>query len=200
VRINPFELAELAGPRELAGKREVRQVPPLRTGLKHAPGALHRLRENETLRNVLGARLLAIHVLAGLGRLHGHRRMPIRSRRDQHRVDVVAVEQLAKVAMHVAVFGSVSAVDHLFDERAAGLLHIAHGRTLDVRAIQKAAEVVHAAAADADAAQQNPLARRDGPVQTEGRAGDDRRRHHSGAGRREGGFQKATPWEPSFRR
>ena len=150
--VDRFELAELAGASQLAGEGEVRQVAPLRAGLETRARAAHGFGQDQALRDVLRAGLLAIHVLAGLGGIHGGRRMPVGPGGDQHGIDIVAVEQFAKVAIHVAVLIAVLLVGHLLDRDAARFLHVADGHELDVLLFQEAAQVVGAAVADADAA------------------------------------------------
>ena len=120
--------------------------------------------QDQALGDVLRAGLFAIHVLAGLGGVHRHRGVPVRAGGDQHGVDIVAVEQLAKVAKHEAALIAVQFVDPLLDGDAAGFLDVADGGELHVLLLQEAAQVVRAAVADADAADDDPLAGGDGAV------------------------------------
>ena len=89
---------------------------------------------------------------------------------------------------------AVLLIGHLLDGHAAGLLHIADGGELHVFLLQEAAEVVRAAVADADAADDDPLAGRRGAVQPEGRTGNDRGRGDGGA-RPKGRFSKTDAEE-----
>ena len=155
VGVDGVQLAELAGARQLAREREVRQISPLRAGLEDAPRAAHRVGQRQALRDVLRARLLAIHVLAGAGGIHGGRRMPVRARGDQHGIDIVAVQEFAKVAILRAVLVAVLLVGDFLDRIAARRLHVAHGDELDVVLLQEAAEVVRPPVSDADAAQRD---------------------------------------------
>ncbi len=166
----------------------MRQVPPLRAGLEHAAGAAHRLGQRQALRDVLGARLFAVHVLAGLGRQTRRGGMPVRPRGDQHRVDVVAGQQVAQVAIRRTVLIAVLLVGHLLDLGTPLGLHVADGHELHVRFWQKAAEVVGAPVADADAAQHDPFAGRHGAVFAQRRARDQA-----------GAITQCWPWPRSSR-
>ena len=119
--------------------------------------------------------LLAIHVLAGAGGVHSGRRMPVRPGRDQHGIDILAVEQLAEVAILCAVVVAVMLVGNFLDRIAANLFHVAHGQELNVLLLQEAAEIVRAPVADADAAHRDALARRDVAVEPECRARQNRK-------------------------
>ena len=112
---------------------------------------------------------------------------------DQHGIDILAVEQFAKVAIAIAVFVAILLIDHGFDRIAAGRFDVADGDELDVFLFQEAAEVVGSSIADADAAQHDSLAGGDRAVEAQGRAGDDIGRHHRGGTGRQRGFQKPTP-------
>mgnify|MGYP000891881911 CR=1 FL=1 len=59
------------------------------------------------------ARLFAVDILASLRRLDGGRRMPAVAGRDQHGVDIFAIEQLAEIAIQLAVAVAVMLIDHL---------------------------------------------------------------------------------------
>ena len=124
-------------PGQLAGEREVRQVPPLRARLEHAAGAAERLRQRQALGDVLRAGLLAIHVLAGLGRQDRGRGVPVRPGGDQHRVDIAAGQQFAQVAIGRAVLVAVLGVGHFLDRLAARGLDVANRDKLHVRLRQK---------------------------------------------------------------
>ena len=87
-----LQFAELPGASQFAGKREVRQITSLSAGLKNSSRAAHCFGQNQTLRDVLGDGLFAVHVLAGSRGIHRHRRVPVRSGGDQHRIDIAAVE------------------------------------------------------------------------------------------------------------
>jgi len=147
------ELAEPAGAGQLAGEGEVGEVPPLRAGLENPARAAHRLGQRQALHDVLGAGLLAVHVLARLRRVDRGRRVPVRSRGDEHRVDVGAGQQLAEVVIRRAVLIAVLLIGHFLDGRAACRLDVGNGDELHVRLLQKAPEVVAAPVSDADAAQ-----------------------------------------------
>ncbi len=161
----------------------MRQVPPLRAGLEDAARAVHRLGQQQALRDVLRARLLAIHVLAGAGRVEGGRAVPVRPGGDQDRVDVAAVEQLAKVAIHRAVRVAVVLVDFFLDGDAAFFFDVADGDELNVLLLQEAAEVVSSPVPDANSAHHDPLAGSDRSPFPQGRTGNDHRCHRRSAGR-----------------
>ena len=158
--VDGLELAELSAPRQFDGELDVRQVAPLRAGLEDLARAAEGLGQDQALGDVLRAGLLAIDVLAGVGRQHRGRGVPVRAGGDQHGVDVVAGQQLAEVAVGGAVRVAVLRVDHLLDRLAALGLHVADGHEPDVGLLQEAAQVVAAAVADADAADDDLFARR----------------------------------------
>ena len=93
--------------------------------------------------------------------------MPVRPGRDQHRVDVAAVEQLAIVAVHIAIVGAVLLIDHFLDQRTASFFHVAHGGEPNVALLQETTEVVQPPVPDADTADNDPLTGSNGTVQTQ---------------------------------
>ena len=193
MREHLFELAELASASQFAGKREVGQVAPLRADLEYPRGAAHRFSQNQALGDVLGARLFAVHVLAGLGGVHGHRGMPVRSRGYQHGINIGAVQQLAKVAKHQTALVAIQFVHALLDGQTAGFLDVADRRELNVFFLQKAAEVIHSPVPNANSPHDDPFARSDSAVPAQCRAGDDRGRHYYGSGSPQRCAQKLTP-------
>ena len=52
------------------------------------------------------------------------------------RIDVLAIEQFAEIAIHAAFIVAVFLVGHFLDRRATTLFNIAHGEELDVRLFQ----------------------------------------------------------------
>ena len=101
--------------------------------LEHAAGAAERLGQRQALRDGLRAGLLAIHVLAGLGRVDREHGVPVRAGRDQHRVDIGAGQELAQVAIRRAVLIAVLGIDQPLDGLAASRLDVAHRHELHVR-------------------------------------------------------------------
>ena len=189
--VNTLHLSEPAGAGQLAGEGEVGEVAALRAGLKDAAGAADRVAEEEALSDVLRAGLLAVDVLAGLCGVDARGGVPVGAGGNEDGVDVAAVEELAEVLVHRAGIIAVLLVGHLLDADAPVFLDVADRRELDVVLLEKAAEVVSAAVADADAAEDDALARRDRAVEAEGGAGD-----HGGGDRggrqREAGLEEAA--------
>ena len=97
----------------------MRQVAPLRSSLEDTPRAAHRLGQQQALRDVLRAGLFAVDVLARAGGEASGRGVPVRPGGDQHRVDVVAGQQLAHVAVGLAVLIAVLLVDDFLTRRRA---------------------------------------------------------------------------------
>ena len=193
--VDPLELPELAGAGEPAGKGDVRQVAALRASLEDAARAANDLRQLQALSDVLRAGLFAIHVLAGAGRIDGGRAVPVRTGGDQDRVDVTAVEQLAKVAIHRAVCVAVVLVDFFLDGDAAFFFNVADGDELNVLLLQEAAEVISSPVADADTAHHDSLAGSDCAVPAQGRTRNDRRCEGSGGAGRKRAFQEPSTIE-----
>ena len=181
-----LHLAEAAGAGQLAREGEVGEIAALRAGLEDATGAADRVAEEEALVDVLRAGLLAVDVLPGLRGVDARGGVPVGAGGDEDGVDVAAVEELAEVLVHRAGVVAVLLVGHLLDADATVFLDIADRRELDVVLLEEAAEIIGAAVADPDAAEDDALARRDRAVEAEGRAGDhgrgDRRRRQREAG------------------
>ena len=102
-----------------------------------------------------------------------------------------------KSRIHAAVLVAVFFIDHFLDGDAASLLDVAHRHELHVLLLEEAAQVVGSPVADADSAHHDPLAGGDRAVPAQGRAGNDLRRHHRGAGRKRG-LQKPTPMKMRY--
>ena len=83
----------------LHGRLEVGHAPALGAGLEDPAGLADRVVELLAEVDGQAAGLLAVDVLAGLGRQHRRRRVPAVAGGDQHGVDVGPVEQLAEVAV-----------------------------------------------------------------------------------------------------
>ena len=187
--IKRLQPAQLAAAGQIDREHEVRQAAPLRAGLEHAAGAAERLRQREALGNVLGAGLLAIDVLAGLGGQDRGGGVPVRAGGDEDRVNVAAGQQFAQIAIHRAILVAVFVIRLLLDGFAPRGLDVADGDELHVRFLEEATQHVGAAAADADAAQHDAFAGSDPAVPAEHGAAHDLRGDQQGAHLR-GGLEK----------
>ena len=187
---------EPASPREFAGEGKVRQVPALRARLKHRAAPPHRVAKDQALGDVLGAGLLAVDVLAGLRRMHGHQAVPVGPRGNQHGVHIGLIEEFAEVVIGAAFRGAVVLVGDRLHRIPAGLLDVADRHELHVGLLEEAAEVVFAAAADADAGHADSLARRHGPVEAQRRRRDHHRRRDGRGRARHRPLQKPPPRRP----
>src|ERR1017187_9490469 len=156
--VEGLEPAKLATAGQVYSEGEIGQAAPLGAGLEDAAGAAGRLGQREALRNVLGARLLAIDTLAGIGRQDGGCGVPVRARGDEDGFNVAAGQQIAQVAVHGAILVAVFSVVLLFDGLPARGLHGPNGDEPQVRFLQETAQVVSAPVADADCAQDNAFA------------------------------------------
>ena len=119
------------------GGLEVGDAAPLRAGLEDAAVAPDRVVQGLAQPDRQAAGLLAVDVLAGLGRQDRGRGVPAVAGGDQHGVDVRPGQQLADVAVHRAVLVAVLGVDHRLDRLAAAGLHVADGHELHVRLGQR---------------------------------------------------------------
>ncbi len=122
--------------RELARDAELARRTLHRAGLKNALIFAHRADQRPRLVDRVRQRLFAIDVLARLCRRDGDERMPMVRRRDHHRVDVLAAEQLAEIVLRVAAFEisagllRVETLDLLLAILAPRPVHVAHGHGL----------------------------------------------------------------------
>ena len=103
-------------------------------------------------------RLLAVDVLAGLAGENGRNPMPVIGSRDDHGVDVLAVEHAAKIASTSAG----SATGRRPGAVEVGIVDVANRRDLDLRETFERVDQAGSHAADADEAQHDLLARRHG--------------------------------------
>ncbi len=184
VSVDAVKFSQLAGPRQLAGKGEVRYVPPLSTGLKDASGAAHRVMQDEALLDVFRARFFAVDVFASASGVHRSGAVPVRTGGDQHGVNVLSVQQFAEVTIGRASGVAVMPVGELLDLAAAFGLHIADGQKLDVGLLQEVAQHDAPPVSDADPAHRNPLAGGYRPISAEGGTGNNLRRQGGRAGRK----------------
>jgi hypothetical protein len=70
-----------------------------------------RVDRGPTFVHVVAARLLDVHILAGLARPDGHERVPVVRRRDRNGIDVLVVERLANVLDLLRLVGPFLLVD-----------------------------------------------------------------------------------------
>ena len=146
-------LAEPAAAGEFRGEAEIIDVAPLGAGLEHPPVTVHGIRQFLALADGHAARFLAINVLARLGSENGGQRMPMVAGRDQHRIDVLAAEDFEHVPALITILVAVMPVSHSPDDLAPFFLHVGDRHELHVALLEKRAEVLPPARADADAAQ-----------------------------------------------
>ena len=132
------------------GLLKIGDAAALRSGLKDPSGPLHRIGQLLAIRDRQAAGLFAVNVLAGLGRHHRCGGMPAIAGRDQHGVDVLAVEQLAEVAIEFAVLVSIVFVDQSLARIAAARLHVGDRDAPHVGQTKHRLQVVRAAGTDAD--------------------------------------------------
>ena len=88
--------------------------------------------------------LLHVNVLAGLGRVHHAHAMPVIGRGHDHGVDVLALQQIAVVAVNVGL--GAGDLGGVFQVPVVG---VADGREVDLAAVGTALDVVQVAAAHA---------------------------------------------------
>ena len=85
------------------------RLPPLvggsglRSDLQHAPGLLHGRDQHVSFLDGVAHRLFQIHVLAVIHRLQRNVRVPVIRRRDDHRVDILTVDNLVVIEITVAL-------------------------------------------------------------------------------------------------
>ncbi len=94
-----FELADHAAADQLDDADVDVDRAVLRGRLKNAAGLLDHVAEHAALGHGQRQRLLADHVLAGLGGHDGGDDVPVVGRGDAHHVEVFAVDQIAEVAV-----------------------------------------------------------------------------------------------------
>src|SRR5690606_3141847 len=127
-------------------------------------------------------RFFAINVLAGVRGCDGGDRMPMVGGGDQHRVDIVAGEQFAEVAIAGAIFVFVVRVDHAFRFRPMTGVDAGNRYDLDVGLFDELVDEVSPHASGADEAHGGPVAGRNGSVSSEGAGGNDRGKADSADG------------------
>jgi HEAT repeat protein len=183
--------AQLARVAHFGGEQEVRNAAALRAGGVDDIVTPHRVRQRLAFGNGHRAGLFAIDVLARLGGIDRRHRVPAVARGDQHRVDILAGQHVAKIAVHLHA-GAVFLLRPLLDALAAGLLRVGNRHELKHRFVHHDAQDVSAAAADSHPRQRNSLAGSNAAVQTQHAARNKRRHGKQGTGLC-GGRQKTPP-------
>jgi len=150
------ELTQLAGAGQFGGKHEVRHVTTLHAPLEHARRAAEHIGQGQALLDCLRARLLAVHVLARLGRVDREQRVPVRARGDQHGVDVGARQQFAEIAILAAT--TVLGLDRPLGALATVGPRVAAGHKPGVGLLHEAAHHVGAAPANPQASHRDLFA------------------------------------------
>ena len=170
-----MDLAELPAVGQFDGRLEVGDAAPLRAGLEHAAGALHRVGQVLAVGDGQAAGLLAVDVLAGLGR---QRSTPARAsgrRWRSGRRRYPSREQLAEVAVEHAIVVPV-----MLDRRALlpASRRLAWTSQMATHCTsgsgEHALEVIGATRADADDAERDLLARRHRALPSQRPRRDDR--------------------------
>src|SRR6476660_7429306 len=106
-----MKFAELSAVREVHCLLKVWHAASLRPCLKDSTGALQRFGEFLAILDRQPAWLFAINVLAGLGCHHRCGCVPSIARGNQNRVNVLAVQELAKIAIGTAILISIALID-----------------------------------------------------------------------------------------
>ena len=171
----------------LDGEHVVRLAQPLCAGLVDAGVAAGRFDHRPALGDRHARRLLRVDVLAGPHRQDRRQGVPAVARGDQHGVDVRPLGQEAvDLGIHRAVVVVVTVVNVALHRQPPFLLQVADGDELHLRLAHDPIQIVHPAALDADAANENSFAGRRGAVLSERSSGDELRhgRQSAGPGRR----------------
>ena len=181
--LDRVQLSEVSVHGQLGGEAEVAAAALLGAELEHAPVAADRLAHGLALAGGERHGLLAVDVLAvahGPDRVQG---MPELGRGDEHRVDVVAGDQVAEVGVRVAAlvgapadFVGVALLGPLAVRLALRLERVAGGHDLDGRVTQHRAEVAAPLAADADVARADAVVCRRAPAGTQDGSGHESRK------------------------
>ena len=121
------DLAQVAMADQFAGLLELALGPLPSPGLKHPFGPADRIPDLPPFIDRYPQRLLAVHVLPRLGRGRGDQRMPMVLRGDHHGVDVLAGQQLAIVAIDLAILVAIVVVHDPLGPLAAVFVRVAYG-------------------------------------------------------------------------
>ena len=165
IAVQRLELAEHAAAGDVHAEAKTRDAAPLGAALVDGPEPLHRIGHGPALGDRQRDRLFAVDVLAGLGRFDGDDRVPMVRRGDQHRVEIAAGEDLAKIVVRGAVLVAIGGVDRILGALPVTRIDIADGQHPHVLKRQEALEVVHPLPAQADRPHREPLAGRSAALQ-----------------------------------
>ncbi len=161
------EFAQLSAARQFHRLLEVRDAATLRSCLENALLAVNGSGELLAGVNRDGARLFAVDILARPCSPNGSRRVPAVPCRDEHRINVLAVEQLAEITIEDAVRIALMFVNECLAGLATPSLHISDGDALDVLKLQHRLQVIRATWSDTDDPQRNLLVGRNLTLLTE---------------------------------
>ncbi len=172
-----FHLADIPVANQLAGKPKLIPRTLLRTRLEYPPISFDRIGHLSGLPDSKRERLLAVNIHTRLDRGYRRQHMPVVRRGYQYRVDVPPGRKLPKIIIARAVIIAVILVDNIARSILIVGIHIADRHKLHLRLAQKTAplhpdspaDVPRPLPPDADSAHYNPVARRNGPSQTQRR-------------------------------
>jgi hypothetical protein len=170
-----LQLAQGAGLEQILAELEVGAIAALAAGLVDAVVAAEGIGQRPALLDGHGAGLLAVHILAVLCSKDGERSVPAVAGGNQHGIDVRTGEQRVVIVVHLAVVVTILLVDHRLDCFAPFIADVADRDESRLAEVEQFAEVVFPAGADADAAENNLVAGRNGPraLAEHHAAGDD---------------------------
>jgi hypothetical protein len=160
VAVQRLEPAEHAAARDVHGEAKARDAAALRAALVHGGVPLHGLDHGPALGDRERDWFFTVDILAGFRRLDGKDGVPVVGRSDQHRVNVVAGENLPKIGVRCAVLVAVRGIDQVLGRQPAVRIDVAYGQHLHVLERQEALEVVRSLATHANRPHRNPPARR----------------------------------------
>ncbi len=149
-RVQRVEFAELSRVSELDRLLEIRHAASLSSRLEDALLVMHRGRQSLAGIDGDAARFLAVDVFSCFGSQNGCVRVPAISRCHNHRIDIVAVQQFAQVAVQHAIGVAVMFVDQFLAGVTAGLLHIGDRHAPNVFKLQHRFQVIGTPRSDAD--------------------------------------------------
>ncbi len=196
--VQRVDLAELAALGQVDRLLEIGDAAALRAGLEDAPGGLDGVGQLLTIGDRQAAGLLAVDVLAGLRGQDRCRRVPAVAGGDQHRVDVLAREQFAEIAIEHAILVAVMLIDQGLAGVPTAGLHVGDRHALHVRQTEHGLQVVGAAGTDADHAERDLFAGRRRAVQPQDARGHDHRSREGGTRRHRAAQKVATRGARTF--
>ena len=129
--------------------------------------------------------------LASLGDRHGDGNVPVVRRGNADRVDVVAIEQVAKVVVDPAIAVAVVLVGKRLGGFSRSDLDIAYGHVLRVGRAENGLQIVCAEPTHADVADHDPLASGRSPFAAQSGGRNHVRRRHDSSAEEGGALDKA---------